>query len=411
MLIDKMENRIAVGILAFVGVMVLVGWVAINENARMADFERQFEARSIERGAELFAANCSTCHGLDGRGLAARAPGLNSPHYFGYDYFAPIDNRLLALQSEEQGLLAQRAELTDELVAEGTSAERSEEIQAEIVAITNQLTGEGGIEAQRETLQQERLALAEQLEPAVANNYPLEITEDDTVNVTSSRTAQVEWGGTLEQYTITTLNHGRPGSNDLWDGNAMVAWAQRGGGPLRDDQIQDLTNYILNWDKGDDWTIQDATLVNQYARIPVDSAALAGAGMEMAEPAGVDAEAILAAIDAEGITGDAARGQLLYENAERSELNSALGCSSCHYNGVNGPAFEGTWERTVNERLTLDQFEGYSPEQYLVESIVVTGAYIAPGWSDGIMPANFSERMSVQDLADVVAYLETTAGE
>ena len=75
MLIERIENRILVGIIAFVGIMVLVGWVAINENARMASFSRQYDARSIERGAELFAGSCSTCHGTDGLGILGRAPG------------------------------------------------------------------------------------------------------------------------------------------------------------------------------------------------------------------------------------------------------------------------------------------------------------------------------------------------
>ena len=42
----------------FVGMMILVGWVAINEEARMQSFVRQHTGRSIERGAELFASLC-----------------------------------------------------------------------------------------------------------------------------------------------------------------------------------------------------------------------------------------------------------------------------------------------------------------------------------------------------------------
>jgi mono/diheme cytochrome c family protein len=68
MLIDKMENRILVGASMFVGILILVGWIAINEPARMSSFERQYEARAIERGGELFAQNCATCHGTDARG-------------------------------------------------------------------------------------------------------------------------------------------------------------------------------------------------------------------------------------------------------------------------------------------------------------------------------------------------------
>ncbi|MEO0565566.1 MAG: hypothetical protein AAF125_25895, partial [Chloroflexota bacterium] len=44
LLIENLENRILVGIASFVGIMVIVGWIAINEPARMATFEDQFEA-------------------------------------------------------------------------------------------------------------------------------------------------------------------------------------------------------------------------------------------------------------------------------------------------------------------------------------------------------------------------------
>ncbi|NOG52273.1 MAG: c-type cytochrome [Chloroflexi bacterium] len=114
MLIERIENRILVGTIAFVGIMVLVGWVAINENARMASFTRQYSARSIERGAELFAANCSTCHGTDGRGAQLRAPALNSPHLFGFDYLAQWDDEIDTLNREVETLEAEKLTLQDE---------------------------------------------------------------------------------------------------------------------------------------------------------------------------------------------------------------------------------------------------------------------------------------------------------
>ena len=87
LLIEKMEHRIIVGTLSFLGIMVLTGWIAINEGGRMRSFERQFLARSIERGGQLFAANCSECHGLDGRGLTGAALLIfrsRDPHSSGF---------------------------------------------------------------------------------------------------------------------------------------------------------------------------------------------------------------------------------------------------------------------------------------------------------------------------------------
>jgi hypothetical protein len=46
-------------------------------------------------------------------------------------------------------------------------------------------------------------------------------------------------------------------------------------------------------------------------------------------------------------------------------------------------------------------------EKYMVESIVNTGAYIVSGYAAGAMPGDFSNRMSLQDMADILAYLHT----
>lgn len=405
MLVDKIENRILVGIVMFLGTMLLVGWVAINENARMASFERQFNARSIERGANLFASNCSTCHGQDARGIAGSAPGLNSPHLFGYDYFGEIDRQISALQDQQTAqndeLNTELLTLADELVAEDTSEERSAEIEARINEINLTLNGEGedSIGAQIADLEAQRLALAQQLQPAVNNRYPLTVNDDGTITYQPSRLTQVSFGGTLESYIITTLFHGRPGSQYLgWAQGGMASWSNRTGGPLRDDQIQDLAAYILNFDKGEDWTVEDALAVNQYARIPADSADV-GNG-ERPEPAGTDVEAILTQLD--GLEGDAAHGQTVYTNR---------GCSGCHVGGVAAPATEEQWDTIPTEVLTLPQFEGYTIEHYIVESIVNPGAYVVTGYAAGAMPGNFGELLSVQDIADIIAYLQTFSTE
>ena len=68
LLIERMENRILVGLTVVLASMVLVGWIAINETGRMASFQQQHLARSIEKGAELFANNCAFCHGTSGKG-------------------------------------------------------------------------------------------------------------------------------------------------------------------------------------------------------------------------------------------------------------------------------------------------------------------------------------------------------
>ncbi len=397
MIFEKIETRILVGILSFVGIMIMIGWVAINENGRMASFERQFQARSVERGAELFASNCSTCHGTDSRGLAGRAPGLNSPHLFGFDFTADARGIIIGLEAERTGLEQEQLTLATEL-PNATSA-RTEAINTRLGEIATRLGEIPDEIAVQEAAIDDILA---QLVPATLAGYPSADAIRDNPGL-ATRLGQANWEGTLESYIYTTLVHGRTQTGEMWGGNVMQAWSQRTGGPLRDDQIQDLTNYILNFDKGNDWTIGDALAVGQYAMVPG-----IGGGEATAEAAGEDVDAVLVAWEENGIVGDAARGETIYNNQAPSEVGSLLGCSGCHMGGAQGPATELTWDNIVNERLLLDQYVGYTPEQYIVESILHPNNYIAPGgWQAGQMPQNFSDRVSVQDLADIVAYLET----
>lgn len=62
-----MQVKIIIGTIAFMLTMIVVGFVALREPARMEAFSEAYEGRSIENGAEIFINNCSTCHGINGR--------------------------------------------------------------------------------------------------------------------------------------------------------------------------------------------------------------------------------------------------------------------------------------------------------------------------------------------------------
>jgi len=80
-------------------------------------------------------------------------------------------------------------------------------------------------------------------------------------------------------------------------------------------------------------------------------------------------------------------------------------CSACHSldPGIQtvGPTLAGIASRAATRK------PGYSAEMYLTESIVSPDAYIVEGFQGGIMPANYSQQLSEQQLADVVAFLMT----
>ncbi|MCY3834533.1 MAG: cytochrome c [Chloroflexi bacterium] len=406
--IRSIEGRILMGVTMFVGMMILVGWVAINEEARMQSFVRQHTGRSIERGAELFASLCSECHGEEGYGAGDRAPGLNNPHLFGFD---PVGLQTAAITTANRALVRINKEV-DTLLAELTDAQNppSDERQNEILAAITEL--EAQIDEQNASIEAaiaERVAILETLDSAVDNGlFPLwdtvvdiEQTGDNEVEVffnsNGTRLSQVGWAGDLHGYVVTTLIHGRPGSANVYpNSTGMAAWSQTAGGPLRQDQIEDLAAYILNWDKGANWKPEDFIAVAQYGK-PLADGSLPSEPPP--PPAGDNVLGILARWEADEIVGSAVSGEMLYDQE--------FGCTDCHRDGASAPDTIGTFARVTSERLTLPQFAGYSFEQYIVESVTRPGDYVVDGYSSGLMPTNFGLRMTDQQLADIVAYLLT----
>ncbi len=290
----KIEQRIVLGTAFFFGILLLVGWVFINEDGRMADFTDQYAARSVERGATLFESNCSTCHGNAGQGIPSRAPALNNPRLF---------------------------------------------------------NGE--------------------------------------------RLTEMSWTGGLFDYIENAVAAGRPNSGSYWNNNVMPTWGQDFGGPLRNDQVLDLTRFVMNWESSalDE---EDPPPVLQDFILP---------GAEQAGDTGDEQPA--AAIDVASIVlpeGNISAGAQLY---------TEQGCIGCHMGGAIGPNVVGTGGRVAERIVTVPELEGYTVDLYLLESIVAPNAYIVPGnpsYVDGsgssLMPKTYRDLLDDQALADLVAYLK-----
>jgi cytochrome c551/c552 len=96
----------------------------------------------------------------------------------------------------------------------------------------------------------------------------------------------------------------------------------------------------------------------------------------------------------------------LLQNA--SAENGALlveqyGCTACHRLGVSSdvaPTFEGIAERASTRRRPL------SAADYLYESIIHPAVFVVEGYQPG-MPQNYPDRLSDQELGDIIAYLLT----
>jgi mono/diheme cytochrome c family protein len=198
----------------------------------------------------------------------------------------------------------------------------------------------------------------------------------------TERLKDVGWGGALEDYIVATVSSGRMASTrpDLYAGNgqpAMPAWSEHYGGPLRDDQIRYIAAYVMNWEEG----------------APDRQAELQPAG----PPVGTD-------ITVELPEGNAAQGEA---------LATSKGCVGCHVTTTTGPAWMPTADQPgigarAETRIEEPDYTGAaeSPEQYLFESIVNPSVHLVDPYQD-LMPKNYGQILTAEDLSNLVAYLLT----
>jgi mono/diheme cytochrome c family protein len=193
------------------------------------------------------------------------------------------------------------------------------------------------------------------------------------------RLAAVSFPGTLEDYVKGVVSSGRPvPSQGTSYPQRMPTWSQEFGGPLRPDQIESVVAFVLNWEER----------------------ALAGA-----QPTPVSGEPMMGTdIQVELPPGDAERGRAL--------ADGSLGCTVCHALTPVGPAWAAAGgEPGLAERAGLrvgqSDYAGAAgtPEQYLLESVMLPNAYVVEGFAQGTMPADFGDKVTLQQMADLLAYM------
>lgn len=91
------------------------------------------------------------------------------------------------------------------------------------------------------------------------------------------------------------------------------------------------------------------------------------------------------------------------DTARAEQIALAYGCIGCHSLDPDQPMSGPTWYHVADRAVS--RVPGESPALYLHESIVAPNAYIVPGYQAGIMPQDFGQRLSTQELADLIAYL------
>lgn len=189
----------------------------------------------------------------------------------------------------------------------------------------------------------------------------------------SPRMAAMGWTGTKYNYILTTVSAGR--------GSIMPTWSEQFGGPLRPDQIRNVTDYVLNWE---------------------DEALCAAPLVTYEWP-----ETVVEFLDSPDVTaGDPANGEQLY--------SVTYGCAGCHGQTDNeDSAIVGPWLGNIAE-IGGTMVEGQDAPQYVYHSILYPSDFIVPECPTGpctgppsLMPANFALRMgeNPQDMADILSYL------
>jgi len=278
---SRINLQILLGTIFIFATSVVVLVYGVNEQKRMAEFEVAQQARAIEQGAALFDAQCSRCHGTQGKGIPGLCPPLNDRNFF--------DTRL----------------------------------------------------------------------------------------------QEVNWSGTMEDYIVATASSGRLSSTrpQLFPGQGvpvMPSFSDQYGGPLRQDQIRSIAEYVMNW--------QETAEVVELPAVPTGP--LVGTDITKTLPEG---------------------------NAQSGEqLATTLGCTACHILAPTGPAWLAAGDQPgigtrAEAHLSEPEYTGKatSAEQYLFESITEPNVYITPGFTQGLMPAVYATTLTDQNMADLIAYLLT----
>jgi mono/diheme cytochrome c family protein len=182
----------------------------------------------------------------------------------------------------------------------------------------------------------------------------------------AKRLQEVSYSGSLRSYIEGTIAAGRPVKTANWP-EPMPTWGQAYGGPLRKDQIDDLTTFILNWE---------------------ESALAAG---PPATPAPVSGDPV-------------ERGQAVF-------LGNG-GCGGCHaVEGLDGAIGQVGPDLTQIATIASERVAGQTADAYITESIIDPPAFLVEecplGPCADVMPKDLGTRLAQEEVDDLITYLLT----
>jgi cytochrome c2 len=195
------------------------------------------------------------------------------------------------------------------------------------------------------------------------------------------------FGGTVKDFIRLTVSAGRP-IETAWAleqggfPQRMPTWGKAYGGPLTEQQIENIVNFVMGWQ--------------------------AGAG----EAQAVQFDAAGSDVTKELPPGDAARGEQIFKQQVKQASGTNAPCTACHSLVPNevktGPSLAGVATRAASRE------PGKTADAYIRESIQQPNAFIVPdnpaykgANGKSLMPEGLGNLMSAQDLSDLIAYLLT----
>lgn len=113
-----MQVKVVIGTIAFMLTMMILGFAALREPARLEAFTDAFNGRSIETGARLYDDNCATCHGTSGKAEECFDVGGNETACQGL----PLNSALLLCEDKSQRMIGLGWEGTKRAFVETTVA-------------------------------------------------------------------------------------------------------------------------------------------------------------------------------------------------------------------------------------------------------------------------------------------------
>ena len=284
--------KIVWGILSsLVGIIALL-LVLVSENPRMEAQTINWQGRSIENGAILFANNCSRCHGPGGQGLIGLGPALNSYYFF----------------------------------------------------------------------------------------------------TSTGRLKDVAWVGSLEDYVLLTVAAGRPSKTDSQWAEVMPTWGGNFGGPMRGDQVEDVAAYVMNW--------KESALAQTPEEDPFRPFEDVLQSTEFQNTA-----FILMSEEEQAIAIEEYKARNTRSPQELWQNEACLGCHNLNLTQANEPGQNGPNMADLYERAA-SRVDDLTAEEYVYQSIVDPRAFVVPTYEDvGQMPQTYAEKLSVDELQALVAWL------